>query len=893
MSQEVAFNCWLKQRRTALDLTQWDLAERVGCSREAIQKIEAGTRRPSKQIAELLIAGLAIPPEERPTFVRWARLGSEATPADLVLSSLPTASASPSSTTATSIAAIKSTPPSNLPAPLTSLIGRDEEVEIVRRSLLRDEVRLLTLVGPPGIGKTRLGIAVAARLTTHFRDGVYFVALDTVNDAQLVIATIGRALGLKPREKQPIGEAVAGHLRDKQILLVLDNFEQVLDAGPEVLQLLSACPKLKVLVTSRELLHAYGECRFQVSPLELPDRKRPPDPDMLASLASIVLFMQRAQARNPDLALTPTNVGIIANICLRLDGLPLAIELAAAQMEELTPEQILSGLGDSLKLLQADLRYLPPRQQTLRGAIDWSYHLLTIGERTLFHRLGVFVGGFSLAAAQAVCNANHDLPFEPQEGIVALSSKSLLYREVGVDGEPRWRMLESIRDYSREKLAASDEARKIHQLHAGYYTVLAEIAEPRLRGAEQLAWLNRLENEYENLHVALEWSLRDRAADAQESIRLTGALYPFWKRRARWSEGREWLNRALAQSTDLPMTRERVKALNAAVLLAADQADTGAAWQLAQENLALSRELEDASSIARSLNSLGFLLWKKKDFAAAHASCEQALGLCRELDDRLTVADSLHNLSHISVNQSDYEAAQIYCTEAATLYRELEDEIGLDDALGDLGLVAYLQGDYVTARSYLEESLARFRKVVSVPGVVSALNRLGDLARCQGDYAQAEMLYAECVALYRDLGDRDEFPSLLHNLAYAVLHRGDCTQAIGLFKEGLAIQHEMRNQAGIAECLAGIASVVIAQGKAQQGAQLLSAAGALREASGTAWWPADRIEYEHSLVLLRQSLNEAALEAAWSEGRGRPSGEVVAGILPISTHYSSGSPAVR
>ena len=268
----------------------------------------------------------------------------------------------------------------------------------MRRSLLRDEVRLLTLVGPPGIGKTRLSIAVAARLSAHFRDGMSFVALDTVNDAQLVIATIGRSLGLKPSEKQPMAEAVAGYLRDKQLLLVLDNFEQVLDAGPEVLQLLSACPDLKALVTSREPLHAYGECRFQVPPLELPDRQRLPDLDVLAGLASVVLFTQRAQARKPDWVLTLENARTIAAICLHLDGLPLAIELAAARIEDLAPEQILAGLGDRLRLLKGDLRYLPPRQQTLRGAIDWSYHLLTIGERTLFRRLGVFVGGCSLGS---------------------------------------------------------------------------------------------------------------------------------------------------------------------------------------------------------------------------------------------------------------------------------------------------------------------------------------------------------------------------------------------------------------------------------------------------------------------------------------------------------------
>ena len=294
MAQERVFSRWLKQRRTALDLTQWDLAARVGCSREAIQKIEAGTRRPSKQLAELLTACLELSPEERPAFARWARLGPEAAPPDLSLAAA-----------AASAAPVAPVPPSNLPAPLTALIGRDLEVEAVRRTLLRDEVRLLTLTGPPGIGKTRLGIAGAARLAASFRDGVYFVPLDRVNDVPLVIAAIGKCLGLKPNGKQSVAEAVARHLRDRQLLLVLDTFEQVLDAGPEVLQLLGACPGLKVLVTSREPLHAYGECRIQVPPLALPDPTRLPDPDALGCLASVVLFTQRAQARQTGSGASP------------------------------------------------------------------------------------------------------------------------------------------------------------------------------------------------------------------------------------------------------------------------------------------------------------------------------------------------------------------------------------------------------------------------------------------------------------------------------------------------------------------------------------------------------------------------------------------------------------
>ena len=411
-----------------------------------------------------------------------------------------------------------------------------------------------------------------------------------------------------------------------------------------------------------------------------------------------------------------------------------------------------------------------------------------------------------------------------------------------------------------------------------------------MRGSEQLAWLDRLEKDSDNLRAALEWSLRHQEPEhetslearqqaTQASLRFVGALYLFWKRRARWSEGRDWLKRALAPPADLALARARVKALNAAVLLASDQADTGAAYQLAEENLALSRQLGDSHSIARSLNSLGFLLWKKKDFAGARASCEEALRAFRELGDRFAAADALHNLSHIAINKNDYAAAQLYCGEAAEIYRELGDDIGFDDALGDLGLLAYLQNDFPRAQVLLEESLTHFRAAASVPGIVSALNRLGDVARCEGNYDLADKLYSESLTLYRDMGDKDEFPGLLHNQAYVAQHRGDYAHALSLFKEALEIQRETTNQAGIAECLAGIAGVWIAQGKAQHGARLLAMVEALRDAIGASVWPANRIEYDRNLALLHQSLNEATLAAAWAIGRAMTMDQAIAYAL--------------
>jgi predicted ATPase/transcriptional regulator with XRE-family HTH domain/Tfp pilus assembly protein PilF len=835
MNDIVSFGAWLKLRRTALDLTQWDLAERVGCSREAIQKIEAGTRRPSKQIAELLIACLDIPLEERPTFVRWARLGPDAAPPEL-----PLASASSPSAAAMPIAPVESAPPSSLPAPLTTLIGRDEEVEAVRRSLLRDEVRLLTLVGPPGIGKTRLGIAAAARLFAHFRDGVHFVALDTVNDTRLVITTIATSLGLKPSEKQLVAEAVVGYLRDKHILLVLDNFEQVLDAGPQILQLLSACPGLKALVTSREPLHAYGECRFQVPPLELPDRQHLPDRGVLAGVASVVLFTQRAQALKPDWALTSANVGTIAAICLHLDGLPLAIELAAARIEDLAPEQILAGLGDRLKLLKGDLRYLPPRQQTLRGAIDWSYHLLTIGERMLFRRLGVFVGSCNLAAIQAVCNTNHDLPFEAQVGVSALVTKSLMHREAGVEGEPRWKMLESIREYARERLEASDEAPEIHRLHAEYCVALTEAARPQLFGSEQATWLARLEQDHDNIRAALAWSTDYHHDATKIALRLSAAQAKFWYMRGHAGEGRRWLQAAL----ELPVP--------------SSLQDGSVPGQPATSPYDIWR--------AKVLRASGALAFVQGDYETSRLHNQAALLLAQQTGDRTNAAACLVNLGTIASQVGEYAQARVFLAQALSLERELGDKPVLMLSLDNLGHMAMVQGDNTSARSFLQESLALERELGDRYSMAYTLIDLAEIAIDEQDFEDANQLLEESLNIMREIADELGVGRCLTQFANLVRARCNYQKAGQLYKEGLVLSRKVGDKAGGMDALRQQAELYLCLGQVVKAVRLWSTAETLGPAAGAPIRPRDRSRYAQLLAGARTQLGEETFQQAWKEG---------------------------
>jgi predicted ATPase len=641
----------------------------------------------------------------------------------------------------------------NLPAQPTPLVGRERELGEVRNLLRGEEVRLLTLTGPGGIGKTRLGLQVAAELLDEFEDGVFFVALAPITDPALVASAIAEQLGVVEAGDQPLEEGLKGYLRDKELLLLMDNFEQVLDAAPLVGDLLSACPKLKVLTTSRSVLRIYGEQEYPVPPLELPHPGRLPPIDRLSQYEAVRLFIERAKAARPDFSVTDENAPAVAEICVRMDGLPLAIELAAARIKLLPPGAMLERLGSRLKLVTGGARNLPERQRTLRSTIEWSHALLEEGERVLFARLAVFAGGRTLEAIEAVCDAKSDLPVDALEGVSSLLDKSLLRQEEGPEGEPRFVMLETIHEYARERLEASGEAEETRRLHAEYFLALAEGAELQLSGADQLACLERLEAEHDNMRAALSWSLEK---EPETALRLVRPLARFWEMRARFVEGSRWLEAALRQSGRPDTITEpatRAKLLSEAGTFAWHRGDYDRATELHGEALALYQELGDDSGVAFALTCLGTQRLENSDYERAAPLYEAALAISRRIGDRPNIAMAIRNLAEVARQRGEYERAKTMGMECLSLYQEMTDEFNIATTVGWLGLLTVWSGDeHDLAEGFLKEGLALNREIGNWDSGVYCLEGFAGLAGARGQGVRAARLWGAAEALRESIG---------------------------------------------------------------------------------------------------------------------------------------------
>jgi predicted ATPase/class 3 adenylate cyclase/Tfp pilus assembly protein PilF len=654
--------------------------------------------------------------------------------------------------------------PNNLPTQPTSFIGREREMAEIKRLLA--STNLLTLTGAGGNGKTRLALQVAADLLEEYPDGVWLVDLAALVDPALVPQALASALGVREHTGRSLSETLAEYLKPRKALIVLDNCEHVLEGClPLVALLLRACPGVKVLATSREALNVPGEASWTVAPLSAPDPKRLPEAgsDLVPTLSrfeGIRLFVERAALGKSDFALTERNAAALAQICHRLDGIPLAIELAAARVKVMSVEQIATRLDDRFRLLTGGSRMLLPRHQTLRAAMDWSYDLLEEGERVLLRRLSVFAGGWVLEAAEAVCGGEGVEEWEVLELQAHLVEKSLVTVEESPAGETHYRMLGTVRQYARDRLVEAGEATGVRDRHRDWFLDLAERGGSELRGPDQAVWLERLEQEHDNLRAALEWSQAD-AGGAEAGLQLAGALYRFWHVRGYLTEGRQWLEGALTASTDVAAL-PRAKALHGAGYLAWAQADVVRARSLLEECLAMYRELGDKRGLARALNSSGLVPFEQGDLERAAALWEQGLSVAREIEARDLIATLLNNLGEIARIRGDYGQARALYEEA--LGNEVQGSTqGRSIRLFNLGFVACAQGDYEAARSFFTQGLVISRQLGDRVSIASCLEGFAGVYAMNGEPERAARLLGAGEALRKvanspvQAGDRDEY----------------------------------------------------------------------------------------------------------------------------------------
>src|SRR5258706_4358117 len=800
MNETQSFGKWLRSRRRELDLTQEELARRSGCAQVTIRKFESDEMRPSKQLAELLMEQLGVPLDERENFVHFAR-GGGTTPIPNAL------------------------PQHNFTDAVSSFIGRAREMTEVEQLL--DTSRLVTLTGSGGSGKTRLAIEVARQELNRFSDGAWLIDFVPLHESTLVHQIVASALGVREEANRPLIQTMTEYLRSKNLLLIFDNCEHLIDPCAKIANmLLQACPKLQILATSREPLGIMGENQYYVPALTLPDEKSEFSIEEMNQSEAVCVFVDRVAMVRPNFALTTANAHTVAQICRRLDGSPLAIDLAAARVKGLNVEQVAARLDDRFRLLNAGNRVAFPRQHTLRATIDWSYNLLSEAECILLSRLSVFAGSWSLDAASFVCSTGAVGQSDVPALLSNLADKSLVIVEE-YDSEIRYRFLETIREYAREKLSESGEERQIQDRHLGFYINLSENAEQNYRNKEQLLWFVVMEKERDNLREALDFVLH--TDQSETSLRLIGTAFWLWFFRGSWSEGQGRVEDALSQSPEGNST-SRAKALMGLGLLNFVQSGYLEARINLEKSITIWRELDDKWWSAFVLGFLGLIV-RGQDQLAASVLFQKSLDLAKEINEKWILAFSLWNIGENNLYQKNL-------SEAALL---LEKSLQLAQALGD----KLLQNEVLRA--------------------------LGETAEAEQEYTRAVELYQESLAIIRELGDTTNISVLHYDLGRALQLTNSNDKAEYHFIESAKWSIRLGKKAGLLRALAGLGVVEAARGEAYRSVNLFAASEMLFTSLGVSFsfnphhyqseW------FERNLALARKQLGEETFAAAWVEGQ--------------------------
>lgn len=850
---DVSFGEWLRRRRKAAGWTQEQLAQHISCSTSALKKFEAEERHPSAPIVEQLAEVFGIPPNERQAFLRFARGDWESVPSD----------AKEAYPWQTPIGSFRS----NLPATTASLIGREKELKEIREYLSKEDIRLVTLVGPPGIGKTRLGIEAARQALPTFPDGAFFVALAPLEQPAMIATTIVQTLDYPEGKNQSARQQLVDGIGEKQMLIVLDNCEHLIQEVAELVSfLLSACPRLKILATSRESVRILGEWLYSVPAFDIPEDSSAVDMGTASNFPGLTLFAERARAAYAGFALDEANVQAVASICARLDGLPLAIELIAARVRLMPPQTLMTKLNDQFVLYADGMRALPARQKTLHNAINWSYSLLSAEEQNLFVRLSIFSGGFTFETAESIFSRTvTDKPIT--DLVTSLLDKSLLQRTLNERSEPRFHMMGTIQQFAFNQLRQRQEDTQARNWHLACFLALAEQADKEIHGPNQIEWMNRLEAEHDNFRAALEWGLSSKQTEF--TLRLFNGLAWPWLARNRFSELRGWFDQIHARSDVASYPALYARALNVMGRLNWLLADFQAAQSLLNEAKAIWLNLhgEGERGLADALDYMGLIAHSsKEDLKTAQSLFEESLELYEKHEDQWGIAFVSFHLGMFALTRSDNSSALSLLERSMDLFHRLGDIWGIARTSQMLGELFLTRGDYEKARFFFEQDLRIDEELKFKPGMAIALRNLGNLHRYQNEYGEAKEYYERSLDINRTYGIKENWGHGLYLLGLLALHQNQYSIAKRYFADHFKIESAYLDEVSASAIFLSQAAVSAGTNQPERAARLAGAAQEISKRSDYHISHFDQAEFDRHIHIAREQLGEKRFEALAVEG---------------------------